>query len=218
MKTITDSRTNGLEHFDFIDDRNCAGWYNNQPAQFFCNRFCIMILVLLGSLVGPSPAFAQQPRVTITGGADEAGTMYHWTVTNHHTSPVIYVEFPHYRATIFFAPNGWSTDQSTHLVTAGHTVQPGLCVAHVQSGVVGIGSQRNADFRMQISPGEVQRVSGKVTLQFADGSKIVVRGVELPQRQALGDRYISLIGLGCIFILIIVIRTLKEKRRKVTHA
>lgn len=174
-------------------------------------------MILCVSVIGSLPAVAQQPLVTITGGADPSGTTYQWTVTNRHSSPIVYIEFPHYRATLFFAPEGWSTSESTNLLAEGHPVKPGSCIARAQSDVVGILSQRSADFRMQISPGEIRRGSGKVTLHFADESKSVVRGVELPQRQSLGDQYVSLIGLGGIFIIFLTVKSLKKKRTPHTN-
>ena len=77
--------------------------------------------MVVGGVIPGVAAANEGRRVTIVGGADATGHRYTWTVTNEDTSPIVYVEFPHYRANLFFSPHGWSTDESTFLVNVGAT-------------------------------------------------------------------------------------------------
>lgn len=197
-------RQNSLTSF-----RYCAGWNGFRPAQFFYSRLRHTWMILFVTVIVPSSTFAQPPKVTITGGADQAGTRYKWTVTNHYSSPIVYIEFPHYRANLFFVPDGWFTDESTNLVTAGEAIKPGICVARSPSEESGITYQQEGIFRIQLSDGKVKRQQGQVALQFADGKAVFIHGVELPHRESLGDRYISLIGLFLIFILFLTVQLIK---------
>ena len=88
-------------------------------------------LLLSVALVAPRTA-AQQPKVTISGGADTSGQNYRWTVTNHYGSPVVYIQFPHYHADTFFAPDGWEKE-CTNLIRVGARNAPGTCTARADS-------------------------------------------------------------------------------------
>ncbi|MGB2985820.1 MAG: hypothetical protein WBE26_08045 [Phycisphaerae bacterium] len=156
-------------------------------------------------------------KVTITGGADASGQNYTWTVTNKHTSPIVYVEFPHYHAGLFFAPKGWSTE-STALVRVGYKDEPGVCIAKSDSPTAGISAGQSVTFRMGIAPLPTRRGKGTVRVRFADGTEAGVTGVELPQPEVIGDKYAPLIGLGAIFLVWMVVRTVRgAKTRRRWH-
>ncbi len=154
--------------------------------------------------------------VTITGGAEVPGRKYSWTVANNHTSPIVRIEFPHYRVGLFFAPKGWSTDQSTFLVSVGVPVKPGLCVAEAASSAEGIASGKSTEFSAQLATGAVRRRAGQVLVRFADGTEFTVAGVELPQREAISDSNVSLIGLGVIFVAWLFFQLIRSRRRSRT--
>lgn len=159
-------------------------------------------------------AEAQSPKATITGGADASGQKYTWTVTNEYTSPIVYVEFPHYRAGLFFAPEGWSIE-TTGLVGVGDGKQQGVCSASVESPGAGIRPGETATYSMQIAPLATSRGRGTVYVRFADGTEARIAGVELPQRENVGDKYTPLIGLAAIFIIWVLVRAKgKAKRRR----
>jgi hypothetical protein len=152
-------------------------------------------------------------KATITGGADASGHQYSWTVTNKRSSPIVRVEFPHYRAGVFYAPDGWSTDESTFLVGVGVKDRAGVCIAQVTSTADAIAPGNSATFRMQIAAIGVQRRPGAVLLSFADGSEAAVSGVELPTRAGFAERNLSLIGLGTIFVVAVIVRGFRARRR-----
>src|SRR5437868_3393823 len=88
-------------------------------------RTIALRLLLFATLLVVPIALAQPAKVVITGGFDSAGQRlvatgssensaydasgqnYAWIVTNNHTSPIVYVEFPHYHADTFHTPDGW---------------------------------------------------------------------------------------------------------------
>ena len=174
------------------------------------------ILLSAACLGGPAAAFAgpDLPKVTISGGASDVDHSYTWTISHEHTSPIIYVEFPHYRASLFFAPEGWTTE-STFLVNVGVKDKPGVCRAWAALPTSGITAGGAASFKMQVSrKGTVPR-TGTVLVRFADGTEVNVPGVELPFRESFSDKYMSLYGLGVVFLLWVVIRAMRT--RKAVH-
>ncbi len=152
-------------------------------------------------------------KVTVTGGADQSGHKYSWQVTNSHTSPIVCVEFPHYQAGLCIAPTGWSTEESTFVVHVGVKDQPGVCVGQATSPADAIASGESAEFGMQIAAKGARRGRGSVFVRFADGSETEVSGIELPQRAGVGERYVTLIGLGTIFAAMAIIRAYRTRRR-----
>jgi len=164
------------------------------------------------SLAEP-PASAKTPAVTIEGGPDDSGDNYSWTITHAHTSPIVYVEFPHYHATLFFAPDGWSTE-STSLVNVHVKDIPGVCTARVKDGCTGILQGRSGTFRMRIHQAGTRQGVEKVLIRFADGSEIHVPGVQLAVPEAISDRFGPLIGLGAIFLLLLVIHAWRRARAR----
>jgi hypothetical protein len=53
-----------------------------------------------------------------------------------------------------------------------------------------------------------------VTLRFDDGTEMRVGGVELPHAEGLGDKYVSLIGLGLVFMIFILAQAIRKRRRR----
>jgi len=165
---------------------------------------CLAILV---------PAWAAEDlNVTITGGADASGHTYTWRVANPGPSSIVEVRFPHYRAGLFFAPQGWSSE-CTALVHVGVKDEPGVCTARAGSPGEGIAPGRFATFSMQIAPAGAKRGRGEVTLRFDDGTEMRVGGVELSQAEGLGDKYVSLIGLGLVFMIFILAQAIRKRRK-----
>jgi len=161
-------------------------------------------IVTLASLCWMLPAQpavgANTPKVTITGGVDITGDGYTWTISNDYASPIVYVKFPHYHATLFFAPDGWST-QSTFLVNVGVKDRPGICTARAEQPASGITRGNAGTFRMRIYQPGTRRGLGTVLVRFADDSELKISGVEMPTPEAISDKYAPLIGLGAIFII-----------------
>jgi len=121
------------------------------------------------------------------------------------------VAFPHYHGGAFVAPDGWDTSESTFLVGAGVPDRPGVCVARVTPGSVGLAKDQSAAFRLQLAAGGAKRGLGEVTLRFADGTSAVASGVELPQRESFGDQFVTLVGLGVIFVGWLVFRSVRSR-------
>jgi hypothetical protein len=178
-----------------------------------CHRgSCANILLLAASTFLLTQATeAAEPRVEITGGADPAGQQYAWTVTNRSASPVVEVHFPHHRATLFFAPHGWPTS-CVGLAGSGSEKEPGLCTARAPSPGEGIAEGRSLTFQMRVAPSGVRRAAGEATIVFADGSEAVMEGVEVAAREPAGDKYTPLIGLGVLFVILLVANA--RRRRK----
>jgi hypothetical protein len=169
------------------------------------------ILFLLLGLLGPTGASAGEPPVTISGGMDPDGT-YRWVVTNRDASPVVSVEFPHYRGDLFQTPPGWK-QKCTFLVNVGVPNLPGTCRAWVESPFLGISKGGKAAFELRVRQQEAREGRGTVTVGLADGTTLAVRNVQLPEEPNLLDRFGMLI---CSVILggILVIITVRRRRRE----
>ena len=165
------------------------------------------------ALLGSASAVAN-PSVPITGGADVSGHTYTWQIQNGGVSPIVEVRFPHYRGGLFFPPPGWSND-CTALVHVGAKDEPGVCTARAAAPADGIAPGQSVAFSMQIAPAGAKRGPGEVTVRFADGSETRVAGVELPQQEGLGDKYVSLIALGAVFVIFVAVQAVRKRRQGV---
>ncbi len=160
-------------------------------------------------------ASAADTRVEITGGADASGHVYEWRVTNRGAGAIVGVEFPHFGATLFFGPEGWTVG-CTNLVNVGIPAQVGTCKAEASSSSGAIGPGRWGVFRMQCSSRGARTGAGSVKVRFADGSTVETAGVALPQAEPLGDRYVPLVGLGVLAVLFLLAKAF-ARRRKPEH-
>jgi hypothetical protein len=138
---------------------------------------------------------------------------YKWSVTNNHTSPIVYVEFPHYHAGLFWAPDGWATEISG-LVRVGFKDEPGVCTARAKTARSAIAPGQTGTFEVQIAPLPTKRGEGAVLIRFADGTEVSVGKVELPQPERVGDKYAPLIGLAVIFAAWALIRAIHLRKRQ----
>lgn len=139
------------------------------------------------------------------------GNSYQWTVTNSHTAPIVRVEIPHYRASLFFAPKGW-TFACTNLVAIGSADIPGLCTATAGSPGEGIAPGRSASFGLQLAAGSVKRGFAQASIGFADATNTKINDVLVPVPETLGDKYIPLIGLGVILLSLAAYQLLRARK------
>ncbi|MCH9002198.1 MAG: prolipoprotein diacylglyceryl transferase, partial [Planctomycetes bacterium] len=66
-------------------------------------------------------------------------------------------------------------------------------------------------FGLTVSARGTPRGKGDVLIRFADGTETRVRA-EVPIKETLADRYVSLIGLGLIFGVFLVVRAVKRRK------
>lgn len=163
------------------------------------------------------PVCAEMPQVTIEGGPDANGHGYTWTVTNGRALPIVHVEFPHYRASLFFASEGWKTE-CTNLVAVGVKSLAGVCAASTDIPASGIAAGRSATFSMQIASVGAKRGLGAVVVRFSDGVTQTISGVPVPTAEPPGDRNIPLIGLGTVFMIFIVVRAARRRRARAAES
>jgi len=156
--------------------------------------------------------YAEQ-RVRITGGADESGQNYAWTVENLYTSPVVGLEFPHFRADTFFAPAGWSKEGTTNLVHGGERPRPGVCRASVSSPEQGLAPGQSATFGLRLARAGALRRPGTVTVRFADHTVVAVGGVELPTAEPFSERMGMALGLGALLAILVIAEVHRRRRR-----
>ena len=166
------------------------------------------------ALVAPCLAGAADPPATVVGGADASGHRYEWTITNHADTAIVAIRFPHYRASAFDAPTGW-TKSCTYLVDIGVPDKPGICEGSAESPNRGVAPGASARFGMQIGPAGAPRGTGAVRIEWADGTTVTISGVELPTAPSTLERYTSLLALGSIFAVFLLIRAL---RSRATHS
>ena len=169
--------------------------------RFDVRLFFPLLLVFTTDLMG-------SPSVAISGGADNSGYKYSWTITNDHDSPIIFVEIPQYRAAVGSPPEGWKSELTNPRGEGGRT---GFFRSEVSAGVDGIAPGESATFHLQVSVGGTPRGKGDVLIRFADETETRVRA-ELPIKEAPADRNVSLIGLSLIFAVFLVVRAVKRRK------
>lgn len=156
---------------------------------------------------------ARATKVEISGGADASGHQYTWKITNRSQVPIVAVDIPHYRATLFFPPDGWTQD-CTFLVNVGVKSSPGVCSAKAEPVQGAIRPGRSLEFKMQVGDRTV-RGGGEVVVYFQNGEQTRIGGVELPIREPSGDQMVPLIGMGVAFLVFILAG--KRRRRSSTN-
>lgn len=173
---------------------------------------CFLPLVVL-VLLGPALTIAgDEPKVMIEGGVrSDNRQFYDWKVTNHHTSPIIYIEFPHYHGDTFIAPAGWAQEWKNRSMVGGKNA-PGWVRTNVESPTEGIPPGGSAGFQMRIARAGALARPGQVAVRFADGTELIVADVELPSAQSFLEQNIMVFGLGLIFVVALLIHF--HRRRK----
>lgn len=171
-----------------------------------------MLVFVAAGISAVASAAGADVRATVVGGADPSGHVYTWRIGHEHTSPLVGVEFPHYMADVFTAPEGWAVE-CTHLIGQGGRPARGVCVARVETDGRGLPAGREAEFTMRIAPAGTPRGTGSVKLSFADGTTLTVGGVEVPIPTPVSDRLIVPAGLAAILIIIVAVGARKRRRR-----
>jgi len=172
-----------------------------------------LVLIVCTGTLAASSAQDQGDLVVIEGGPDHSGHVYTWTVTNQHDSPIVEIEFPHFRADLFTAPEGWR-QETTFLVNIGVAEKEGVCKAIAPSPAGGIAPGQSSAFSMRVAAKGAQRGFATVTVRFADDTTKLIENVPLPQREAVLTRFMGLLGLGGVLVIVILVRSLRRGRNK----
>ena len=185
-------------------------------SELRCNRrglpdvsagLCRVVWFGVVFLLGPAPTVAaDDAKATIAGGVRSGNTQfYDWNVTNLHTSPIVYIEFPQYHGDTFTAPSGWSKDWKNQMKLGGGRDAPGWVRTSVENPAAGIQTGRSAAFAMRIARAGALARSGRVTVRFADGVETVVSDVELPCAPGFTEQRVTLFALVVIFVIALTI-------------
>lgn len=169
---------------------------------------------LLIAMIAGSHAPAADPAVTITGGPDESAHNYAWTIQNDHNRPIVYVQFPHFRADLFNPPDGWT---GAIIQPTGQASATGKCTAVVNDQSRGIHPGSSAVFAMRIGPYAgnygARPGEGDVLIRFADGTETTVRAM-VPSRESFLGRHLSLFAFCSIVIVALLVRAARKRRTR----
>ena len=185
-----------------------------QASSLFSNQWRIFSLgvAMIGLCLLPHMAMAEDDPVRIVGGPDITGHNYEWKVYNNSPSPIVYIEFPHWHADLFYGQTGWSIKGTTYLVHVGVPDLAGVCKATAESPANYIRPGGSAIFTMRISPKGADRGKGQVKVRFADGSERIIDGVELPRQPPQEYKFATLIALAVLFVGFVIFKTLRQRR------
>ena len=177
--------------------------------RFKCTRPALFVTI---GLLSAATVRADDPRVTIAGGIEpDNPQFYSWDVSNHHDQPIVSIQFDHYRADTLECPGDWSQEWKNRAMVGGGKDAPGWVRASVANPVMGIPAGRAARFRMRISRGDVLARPGKAVVRFADGTEVVVTGVEVPSAQTTIERNAMVIGMALIFAAALLLHARSRK-------
>lgn len=155
-------------------------------------------------------AMAAGPSAAVTGGCDPSGHNYEWTIVHDHESPLVYVEIPHFRADMFSAPDGWTTEIINQ---NSPDLQPGKCIAQVTALSTGLRRGEKGEFTMRINAASAQKGRRAMRLRFADRAEIDVMAT-IPIEYSSLERYLVPLVLGGSFGLYLLVITIRSNRRR----
>jgi hypothetical protein len=208
---------------ELMDAVAAVGWTGLAPASFSGSggraagrvgavpprRLVTAVAGLLAIVAGVPAAADDDQKVTIIGGADQSGHNYEWTVTNHHDSPIVAIEFRHFEVDLFSVPDNWSSQGSE---VVGN--KPGVCRASAVPPYGGLDAGESMVLQARVGPGGAHRGSGPVTVTFADGTTFTVADVNLPIREPVKGRYIRLVGSVVLGVLFLAALAAHQRRRR----
>lgn len=177
-------------------------------------RFPINFVAIAYALAALATA---SEKVVIVGGHDGSGQNYSWTVRNQGTSPIVWIEFPHYHADTFSVPVGWK-QECTNLNVIGSEDKPGVCRGMSESAMSGIAPGSSAQFAMRLSRSSANKGRGTVQVKYADGSSVSVGDVALPIPPSVWDHLLPPLALGAIFVTAIVLHRRSRKKGTASSA
>lgn len=166
-------------------------------------------LALAGAATAQSPAGG---RVQISGGRDASGQNYAWTIRNDGDAAIRFVEFPHFRADLWNAPEGWQTEAVNLQGAPGTKGESGVLRAWTDDPRLMIQPGRSAEFSLRVNRQEAYRGTGSVLLRFADGGELRVAGVDVPCPPTFLDQYGMPLGLAAILLVYVASRVSRRKR------
>lgn len=158
--------------------------------------------IVAALLLAAGGALAQTPEVETSGGRDQSGQNYEWTLTNRTGKLIVAVEFPHYHADAFQPPRDWG-QECTNLFKLNARDEPGVCKALAPPGG-GIAPGGSAKFGMRISLQGTLRGKGVMIVRFADGSSTSIAGVDLPCAPTVINQYMYPVGIALILLLVVL--------------
>ena len=139
----------------FFSGRRTAGLApDNQPVSLVRLGFAVRMLLLL--FLNFATNLMGSPNVAISGGADDSGHNYSWTIKNEHDSPIIFVEFPQYKAGVGIPPHGWKSKLTNPRGLGGRT---GFFTSQVDTAADGIAPGESATFGLTVTRSYLRCIS-----------------------------------------------------------
>ncbi len=155
-------------------------------------------------------------QVAIDGGREPTNPYkYTWTLTNHGSKNITYLEIPHFLGVGFEAPPHW-TYEITEQVVEGKPVTTGVVRTRPQSPWYALRPGQSAEFSLTVAvvANPPAPRSGTVKIGFADDTVDTIAGVEVPCPVPWLQRHALLLELGAMFALFLLVQALRSRRKK----
>lgn len=174
-------------------------------------RFTVCMVLALGV------ASADATPVTITGGQDVQNRfLWRWAVTNNGESPIVSMQFPHFRAkSLFYPKHGW-TEEVTHRTGLGAKEENGVFILRTDDPSAAVQPGGTIEIGLEVGRRGAHGVPCAVVVTLADGRTIEIPRVDCPQQQAVLARNAKLIGLAAMFGVFVLYRYAKGRRSRIT--
>jgi hypothetical protein len=168
----------------------------------------IQRIIRAGFLLCICAAAGAGPEDIVVEGyrSPEGGRWFIWEITNHGSEPVTYFKAPHAWGYTIDPPPGWK----------GEIVRDprrGTVECRTEDRIDAVRRGHPRAFKLEVK-GDYRPAPNKVTIGFADGTRIQIPNVACPARYSFLRDHFPAVGLGGMFALFILIRTVRARKKK----
>ncbi len=158
---------------------------------------------------------ASDSDVTLDQKIDVSGHNYTWTVEHTRNAPLVEIRFDHFRVDTFTAPDKRVRDQWEFDLTNKNSFgnKPGVCTATPAKHNTGLLKNQPFEFTIRVCPTGAPKGRGQIRFRFADGTEQTIE-TYLPVAETFFAKNASLIGLGGLFGLYLLFKTIQNLFRR----
>ncbi len=157
------------------------------------------------------------PTVTVVG-TRETPSEFTWRITNNGSKPITSFQVTHSGGRKVTPPPGWIAKHLNQAVEENQLFRPGTIRYETDLTTNAIHKGQTKVFTLW-DPNRGGKVLKKtVVIGFNDGSELTVTGVDCPSTEPFLGQNLPLIGLGTIFLVFLICRSVKGGKKSTTDS